>query len=203
MTLGYGLTEASPETHDSPPGRIREGTVGIPIVDTDAEVRDLETGKEVPPGKPGELLIRGPQVTRFGYLGDEDETGRILKNGWLHTGDIAIMDQEGYFKLVDRKKDIVKCKGYTIYPVELEDVLYKHPGVKECAVVGKKHPEYGEIPKAFVIKKSGADLTPKELLSFCERRVSPLKRLREIEFTDDIPKTHVGKVLRRKLRTDE
>ncbi|MFQ5906151.1 MAG: class I adenylate-forming enzyme family protein, partial [bacterium] len=202
MVLGYGLTEASPETHDSPPGRIREGTIGIPIVDTDARIVDPETGGELGYGEPGELLIRGPQVTTFGYLNDEQETGRALAGGWLHTGDIAMMDGEGYFTLVDRKKDIIKCKGYTIYPVELEDVLYKHPGVKECAVVAREHAEWGEIPKAFIVCKEGSPLTEEEVLQFCEKRVAPYKKIREVEFVGELPRTPVGKVLRRKLRRD-
>lgn len=203
MILGYGLTEASPETHDSPPDRVMEGTIGIPIVDTDARIIDVETGSDAETGKPGELLVKGPQVTNFGYLDQRGETTGILENGWLHTGDIALMDSDGYFTLLDRKKDIIKCKGYTIYPVELEDILYELPGVEECAVVGKKHSEYGEIPKAFIVCKKGADLTSECILSFCEERISPFKRLREVEFIGELPKTHVGKVLRRMLRRDE
>jgi len=203
MTLGYGLTEASPETHDCPPGRTKPGTIGIPIVDTDARVVDLGTGKDVPAGRSGELLVRGPQVTSLGYLNDPEGTAKILGDSWLRTGDIAVMDTEGYFTLIDRKKDIIKCKGNTIYPVELEEVLYGHPAVKECAVVGKRHPEYGEIPKAFVVPEDGAELTPGDIVSFCEGRVSPPKRIREAEIVSQIPKTHVGKVLRRKLRGTE
>ncbi len=200
LLLGYGLTEASPETHDSPPERVKEGTIGIPISDTDAKLVDVEDERETGIGQPGELLIRGPQVTAHGYLNDRKETERILRGGWLHTGDIATMDSDGYFRLVDRKKDIIKCKGYTIYPVELEDILYCHPGVRECSVVAKRHSLYGEIPKAFVVPEEGAELTEKEILDFCEKRIAPQKKIREVEFIDKIPKTHVGKVLRRKLR---
>jgi len=200
LVLGYGLTEASPETHDSPPNRIREGTIGIPIIDTDAKIVDLETENELEPGKPGELLIRGPQVTELGYLNDEEETERALRGGWLHTGDIGIMDAEGYFTLVDRKKDIIKYKGYTIYPVELEDLLYGHPAVRECAVVAKKHSEFGEVPKAFIVCKEDSALTEEDVIEFCEKRVAPYKKIREVEFIECLPKTPVGKVLRRKLR---
>ena len=200
LVLGYGLTEASPETHDSPPNRIREGTIGIPIVDTDAKIIDLETGSELEPEKPGELLIRGPQVTKLGYLNDERETERALREGWLHTGDIGMMDAEGYFTLVDRKKDIIKYKGYTIYPVELEDLLYGHPAVRECAVVAKKHSEFGEVPKAYIVCEKGSALTKKDIVEFCEKRVAPYKKIREVEFIECLPKTPVGKVLRRKLR---
>lgn len=200
LVLGYGLTEASPETHDSPPNRIREGTIGIPIMDTDAKIVDPETGNQLEPEKPGELLIRGPQVTKHGYLNDEKETERALKGGWLHTGDIGMMDAEGYFTLVDRKKDIIKYKGYTIYPVELEDVLYGHPGVRECAVVAERHSEYGEIPKAFIVRKEGSVLTEEDVIKFCEKRVAPYMKIRDVEFIESLPKTPVGKVLRRKLR---
>ena len=200
LTLGYGLTEASPETHDSPPGETREETIGIPIIDTDAKIVDVDTSLEVKSGSPGELLIRGPQVSSFGYLGDEEETRRAFRNGWLHTGDIAVMDSDGYFRLVDRKKDIIKYKGYTIYPVELESIVYEHPDVKECAVVGMKHAEHGEHPKAFVVCREGAALTADNIISFCDSRLSPYKRIREVEFVAVLPKTHVGKVLRRSLR---
>jgi long-chain acyl-CoA synthetase len=200
LLLGYGLTEASPETHNSPPEKVKEGTIGIPIIDTDAKLVDVDSDREVGAADPGELLIRGPQVTTHGYLNDRQETEEVLKGGWLHTGDIATMDTDGYFKLVDRKKDIIKCKGYSIYPVELEDILYSHPAVREACVVAKKHPVYGEIPKAFVVSKEGAFLTEKEILDFCGKRISPQKRIREVEFIGEIPKTHVGKVLRRRLR---
>jgi long-chain acyl-CoA synthetase len=200
MTLGYGLTEASPETHDSPPGNTREGTIGIPIIDTDARVVDIDSGADVDAGRPGELLIRGPQVSSFGYLGDDEETERAFREGWLHTGDIAVMDSDGFFRLVDRKKDIIKYKGYTIYPVELENVLYEHPGVKECAVVGIKHPEYGEVPKAFIVCQDEASVAREAVISFTEKRLTPYKKIRQVEFVRELPKTHVGKVMRRRLR---
>jgi long-chain acyl-CoA synthetase len=200
MTLGYGLTEASPETHDSPPGKTREGSIGIPITDTDARIVDVDSGAEVDTGRPGELLISGPQVSDFGYLGDDEETKKTFKEGWLCTGDIAVMDGDGYFRLIDRKRDIIKYKGYTIYPVELENVLYEHPGVKECAVVGIKHPEYGEVPKAFIVCRDEASVASEAVISFTQQRLTPYKKIREVEFVKELPKTHVGKVLRRRLR---
>ena len=203
LVLGYGLTEASPETHDSPPERIKMGTIGLPIIDTDAKIVDIDTSTvELGPNEVGELILRGPQVMK-GYWNSPEETDHVLRDGWLHTGDIAKMDEEGYFYIVDRKKDLIKYKGYSIFPVELENVLYEHPAVKECAVVGKTSPEVGEIAKAFVVLKNGSSTTEKELMEFSEKRIAPFKKIREVEFVERIPKTVVGKTLRRELRKSE
>lgn len=203
MIPGYGLTEASPETHTNPPERVKEGSIGIPIIDTEAKVVDVETGtRELKPGEVGELVIRGPQVMK-GYWRRNEETANALRGGWLYTGDLARMDEEGYFYIVDRKKDIIKYKGYSVYPAELENVLYTHPAIKECAVVGKTDLEAGEIPKAFVVLKEGFQVSKDEIIRYCEERVAPYKRIREVEFVSEIPKTLVGKVLRRKLRKGE
>jgi long-chain acyl-CoA synthetase len=200
MILGYGLSEASPETHDCPPNRIKVGTVGIPIIDTDAKIMDADTGLvELEPGEVGELAIRGPQVM-IGYLNRPEDDKEALRDGWLYTGDLAFMDKEGYFHIVDRKKEIIKYKGYTIAPAEIEAVLYKHPAIKECVVVGKPDEVFGEIPKAFVVLRDGHNITDTELIEFCVQRISPYKIIREVEFTDQIPKTNVGKILRRLLR---
>ncbi|MDZ4230278.1 MAG: AMP-binding protein [Dehalococcoidales bacterium] len=200
MVLGYGLSEASPETHNSPPQRVKPGTVGIPVIDTDARIVDKETGEfELPPGEVGELVIRGPQVMK-GYLNRPEDTREAFEGGWLHTGDLATMDGEGYFSIVDRKKEIIKYKGYTIAPAEIEAVLYEHPAVKECAVVGRPDASVGEILRAYVVLKDGCEPCAEELISFCEQRVSPYKKIREVEFIAEIPKTQVGKVLRRVLR---
>lgn len=200
MILGYGLTEASPETHNSPPDRVKAGTVGIPIIDTDARVVDAENGKvDLPPGEVGELIIKGPQAMK-GYWRNPAETRETLRRGWLYTGDLAMMDEDGYFRIVDRKKDIIKYKGYTIAPAELENVIYMHPAVKECAVVGKLDTLVGEIPKAYVVLKEGYCLTDQEIIKFCEERLAPYKKVREVQFVEEIPKTPVGKVLRRILR---
>ncbi len=200
LVLGYGLTEASPETHDSPPGRVKPGSVGIPIMDTDAKVVDLETGeRELPAGEIGELAVKGPQVMR-GYWRREEETRRALREGWLHTGDVARMDDEGYFYIVDRAKDLIKHKGYSVFPAELENLLYNHPAVKECLVVGRPDPLVGEIPKAFVVLKQNADTTEEELLRFCQDRISEYKKVREVEFVSGLPKTVTGKPLRRLLK---
>jgi long-chain acyl-CoA synthetase len=200
MVLGYGLSEASPETHDSPLDGIVPETIGIPIMDTDARIVDEQTGEiEMPPGKVGELIIRGPQVMK-GYLNRPDENEITLRNGWLHTGDLATMDEEGYFRIVDRKKETIIYKGYTIAPGEVESVLYRHFAVKECAVVGMSDPMAGEIPKAFVVLNEGCDASAEEIMEFCKEKVAPYKRVRAVEFIDEIPKTSVGKVLRRLLR---
>lgn len=205
MILGYGLTEASPETHSSPPNRVKPGTIGIPIIDTDAKIVDEETGtKEMPMGETGELIIKGPQVMK-GYWNDPEKTKESLKDGWLYTGDIAKMDEEGYFYIVDRKKDLIKYKGYSVYSAEVENVIYMHPAVKECAVVGIPDEDLtvGERPKAFIILKSDFKSSKEladEITKFCGDRIAPYKKIREVEFIDQIPKTPVGKVLKRVLR---
>ena len=203
MILGYGLSEASPETHSSPPGKVRIGTIGIPVNDTDARVVDQKDGvTEMAPGEIGELVIRGPQVMK-GYLNRPEETAETLRGGWLYTGDLAVVDHEGYFSVVDRKKETILYKGYTIAPAEVEAAVYEHPAVKECAVVGRPDLSAGEIPKAYVVFKPGCSASEEELIAFCGERVAPYKRIREVAFIDEIPKTPVGKVLRRILRDRE
>ena len=200
MDLGYGLSEASPETHNSPLQRVKPGTIGIPVMDTDARIVDEETGEvELPPGQMGELVVRGPQVMK-GYLNRPEDDREALRHGWLYTGDLALMDEEGYFRIVDRKKETIKYKGYTIAPAEVEAILCEHPAVKECAVVGKPDPLAGEVPKAYVVLNEGFTVDKEELIKFCAERIAPYKRIREVEFIKEIPKTPVGKVLRRVLR---
>ncbi|MFC2069738.1 long-chain fatty acid--CoA ligase [Chloroflexota bacterium] len=203
MVLGYGLSEASPEAHNSPQQRIKSATIGIPTVDTEAKIVDEETGEiELPPGQSGELIIRGPQVMK-GYLNCPEDTLEALRNGWLYTGDLAMMDEDGYFHILDRKKETINYKGYTIAPAELEAVLYEHPAVRECAVIGKPDTFAGEIPKACVVLKSGQTATGEEIIAFCAERIAPYKRIREVEFIEEVPKTPVGKMLRRVLRDKE
>ena len=203
MDLGYGLSEASPETHNSPLLRVKPGTVGIPIMDTDARIVDEETGEiKLPLGQMGELVVRGPQVMK-GYLNRPEDDQEALRHGWLYTGDLALMDEEGYFQILDRKKETIKYKGYTIAPAEVEAILYQHPAVKECAVVGKPDPLAGEVPKAYVVLDEGSNMDKEELIKFCAERIAPYKRIREVEFIEEIPKTPVGKVLRRVLRDKE
>jgi long-chain acyl-CoA synthetase len=203
MLTGYGLSEASPETHDSPLGGIKPGSIGIPISDTDARIVDERSGTtELPPGEVGELVVRGPQVMK-GYLNQPEDTAEVLRNGWLYTGDLALMDESGYFQIVDRKKETIKYKGYTIAPAEIESVLYQHPAVKECAVIGKPDSLAGEVPKAYVVLKDGGTSSEEELIDFCQQRVAPYKRVREVVFIEEVPKTPVGKILRRVLRDKE
>lgn len=203
MVLGYGLTEACPEAISSPPGDIRSGTVGIPIMDTDAKIVDIETGKkELSLGEAGELIISGPQVMK-GYWKDSNQTNFALREGWLFTGDMASIDKDGYVTIIDRLKNTIKYKGYTVFPAEIENVLYKHPSVKECCVVGKPDSFAGEIPKAFIVLKERHNPTAEEIIEFCRKQITPYKRVREVEFVDRLPKTTVGKILARKLREQE
>ena len=198
--VGYGLSEASPETHDSPPERVKADTIGLPLPDTDAMIVDAATGKRtLPPGQPGELVIKGPQVMKGYWRRDENEDEGI-RDGWLHTGDIAEMDEEGYFHIRDRKKDLIKYKGYSVAPAEVENILFTHPAVRECVVIGRPRPGVGEIPKAFVVLKPDCSASAQELMDFCGRRIAAYKRIREVEFIDEVPKSAVGKALRRILR---
>lgn len=207
LVEGYGLTESSPVTHCNPldPAMktVKVGSIGIPWPDTDAKIVDIETGKkELKPGETGEVVVKGPQVMK-GYWKMPEETADVLRDGWLYTGDIGKMDTDGYFYITDRKKDLIKYKGYSVYPRELEDVLYEHPAVKLCGVVGKPDPVAGEIPKAFVVLKDGTSATEKEIMDFVNERVAPFKAIREVEFRTELPMTMVGKVLRRVLQEEE
>jgi len=200
MMLGYGLSEASPETHNCSPHGMKVGSIGIPIIDTDARVVDMETGDtELPAGEVGELVIKGPQVMK-GYLNQSEDTQYVIRKGWLYTGDLAKMDETGHFYIVDRKKETIKYKGYTIAPAEVEAILYEHPAVKECAVVGKPDALAGEIPKAYVVLRDGYSLCAEELIDYCGQMISGYKKIREVEFVTEIPKTPVGKVLRMVLK---
>jgi len=207
LVEGYGLTESSPVTHCNPLDptlkTVKIGSIGLPWPDTDSKIVDIETGqKELPTGKDGELIITGPQIMK-GYWNLPTETAAVLRNGWLYTGDISKMDQDGYFYITDRKKDLIKYKGYSVYPREIEDVLYEHPAIKLCAVIGKPDKTAGEIPKAFIILKEGTTATPDEIKQFVNAKVAPYKAIREIEFRTELPTTPVGKVLRRTLREEE
>ncbi len=202
---GYGLSEASPVTHNNPPflGEGREGSIGIPIPSTDAGIVDVETGEtEMPVGEAGELIIKGPQVMK-GYLNMPEETAMTLRNGWLYTGDVAKMDEDGYFYIVDRKKDMVVASGYNVYPREVEEILFEHPDVAEAVAIGVPDEYRGETLKAFVVKRSGATVTEEEIQAFCKERLAPYKTPRSVEFRDDLPKSAVGKLLRRVLVDEE
>jgi long-chain acyl-CoA synthetase len=207
LVEGYGLTESSPVTHCNPLDKsmktVKVGSIGLPWPDTDAKIMDVETGeKELGVGEVGELVVKGPQMMK-GYWKMPDETAAVLRKGWLYTGDIGKMDEDGYFYITDRKKDLIKYKGYSVYPREIEDVLYEHPAVKLCGVIGKPDPVAGEIPKAFVVLKEEATATEKEIMDFVNERVAPYKAIRVLEFRKELPMTLVGKVLRRVLQEEE
>jgi long-chain acyl-CoA synthetase len=207
LAEGYGLTEASPVTHCTPVDRtmktVKVGSIGLPLPDTEAVIFDVETGKKaLGPGETGELAVKGPQVMK-GYWRKPEETALVLRDGWLLTGDIARMDQDGYFYITDRKKDLIKYKDYSVYPREVEDVFYEHSAVKLCAIIGKPDPMVGEIPKAFVVLKDGASATEAEIMAFVNEKVAPYKAIREVEFRKDLPLSPAGKVLRRVLQEEE
>jgi long-chain acyl-CoA synthetase len=197
---GYGLSEATAVTHGHPPLGVRKlGTVGMPAPGTDAEIVDVADGKTVlPPGETGEIRIRGPQVM-VGYWRMPEETAIALRDGWLYTGDIGRMDEDGYFSIVDRKKDMIIASGYNVYPRDVEDVLYEHPAIQECCVAGVPDSYRGETVKAFVVLKPGATLTADDLTAYCRERLAAFKVPKLIEFRDSLPKSAVGKILRRAL----
>jgi acyl-CoA synthetase (AMP-forming)/AMP-acid ligase II len=199
VVQGYGMTEASPVTHATSDvrGTAKPGSIGPLLPNTEARVVDVATGEDLPPGADGELLIRGPQVMR-GYLNNPDATARTIDaDGWLHSGDIARYDPDGYFTIVDRLKELIKFKGYQVAPAELEAVLIGHPAVTDAAVIPIRDDEAGEVPKAFVVLAS--EVGPEELLAYVAAHVAPYKRIRQLEVIDAIPKSASGKILRREL----
>ncbi len=204
LVEGYGLSEASPVVTANPVyGENRIGTIGIPVPDTDVKLLDVDTGQnEVPVGEPGELCIKGPQVMK-GYWNKPEETASTLRDGWLHTGDVAVMDEDGYFRIVDRLKEMIISGGYNIYPREIEEVLYQHPAVLEAAAIGVPDSYRGESAKAFVVLKPGQTATAEELIAFCKQNLAPYKVPRSLEFRDALPKTMIGKILRRELVAEE
>jgi long-chain acyl-CoA synthetase len=202
---GYGLSEASPVTHFNPPfaGESREGSIGVPVPSTDARIVDVGTGaQELPVGEPGELVIKGPQVMK-GYWNMPEETEDTLKDGWLYTGDVARMDEDGYFYIVDRKKDMIVAGGYNVYPREIEEVLFEHEDVAEAVAIGIADEYRGETVKAFVVRMQGSGVTEEEILDFCKERLAPYKAPKSVEFRDELPKSTVGKLLRRVLVDEE
>jgi long-chain acyl-CoA synthetase len=204
LVEGYGLSEAAPVTHANPiHGKRKPGSIGLPFPDTDVKVVDVETGtRSLAIGEVGELIVQGPQVMQ-GYWKKPEETAAVLRNGWLHTGDMAKMDEEGYFFIVDRKKDMIKTRGENVYPREVEEVLFRHPKVKDAVVVGLPDSFSGEKIKAYLILKEGESATAEEILTFCRAELSKFKVPQEIEFRNELPKTIIGKVLRRVLIDEE
>jgi long-chain acyl-CoA synthetase len=200
VTQGYGLTETSPVTHSNPLDRVKVASIGIPVPDTEQRIVDVETGtRDLPPGEVGELVVRGPQVMK-GYWKRPGETAQVLRDGWFHTGDIARLDEEGYCYIVDRKKEMIKYKGYGVGPAELEALLHEHPAVADAAVIGVPDPMVGEIPEAFVVLRTGVQTTAEELMHFVEERIAPYKKVRVIQFVESIPRSASGKILRRVLK---
>ena len=201
---GFGLTETSPVTHVHPMEGVRKpGSIGIPFPDTDCKVVDLETGtREMPTGEPGELLIKGPQVMA-GYWNMPGETAAVLRDGWLHTGDIATVDQDGYFTIVGRKKDMILASGYNVYPDEVDGVLLKHPAVLEAATIGVPDPKRGESIKSFIVLKAGERATAEQIVAYCRSNLAAYKVPRAIEFRDSLPKSGILKILRMTLREEE
>jgi long-chain acyl-CoA synthetase len=201
---GYGLSETSPVVTTNPyGGKTKVGSIGLPVSDTDIKIVDLVDGtKEMPVGEAGEVLVKGPQVTS-GYYQMPEETATAIRDGWLYTGDIGTMDAEGYFYIVDRKKDMVIAGGYNIYPREIDEVLFEHPKILEACAVGIPDPYRGETIKAFVVLKPGQTLTEEEVIKHCGEKLAKYKVPRMVEFIGSLPKSMVGKILRKELRAME
>lgn len=204
ISEGFGMSETSPTTHRNPvKGQRKIGSIGIPYPNTDAKIVDIETGKAVLPyNQAGELIIKGPQVMK-GYWGNLEETSMALREGWLYTGDIATMNEEGYFFIVGRKKELIIASGYNIYPIEVEEVIYQHPGVEEACVFGIPDTYRGETVKAIIVLKKGVIATEQDIIKFCNERLANYKVPRVIEFRELMPKSAVGKILRRVLVEEE
>jgi long-chain acyl-CoA synthetase len=204
---GYGLTEASPTTHGNPVGASnRPGTIGVPYPGTEARIVDLEDGTRDLPfegdwTQPGELIVKGPQVMK-GYWNRPDETAAQLRDGWLHTGDIAQMHRDGFFRIVDRLKDLIIRGGLNVYPAEVEAVLLEHPEVIEASVVGAPDPLHGERVKAFVVPRTGSQPSAETLLAHCRANLARYKVPSEIVFRAGLERSVLGKPLRRLLREE-
>ena len=200
LVEGYGLTETTAPTHSNPPHRPRYGTVGVPLPYTGVRVVSLEDGvTEVAPGESGEIAIRGPMVTK-GYWRRPEATAEAIPDGWLRTGDIGRVDEEGYFTIEERKKDLIKASGYSVFPAEVEAIMYRHPAVAEVGVVGVPDPYRGEDVLAFVVRRPGAAATERELVEWCRAEMAVYKAPRAVRFVDTLPKTGSGKIVKRALR---
>ena len=223
LVEGYGLSEASPVTHCNPlNGDIREGSIGLPLPDVDAAILDEKTGKPLPVGSVGEIAVKGPNImqgywnqallsdrltagrTQFvGGRNRTEETRTSSYNGWMRTGDIGKMDEDGYFYIVDRSKDMIKASGFNIFPREVEEVLFQHPAVQEAAVVGVPHEYRVETVAAVIVLKPGyapSEETRQDILAYCKKELTPYKVPKIVEFRESLPKSLIGKVLKRELR---
>ena len=203
LVEGYGLTETSPVTHANPLyGKRKVGSIGLPFPNTACQIANLETGEgPLPAGEIGELCIKGPQVMK-GYWNNPEETENCLKDGWLATGDIAKVDEEGYFYIVDRKKDMIITGGFNVYPRDIDEVLFRHPKIKDAVAVGLPDPYLGESVRAFVVLKEGETASEDEILAFCREHLAKFKIPTTVEFRDELPKSMIGKVLRKVLREE-
>lgn len=201
---GYGLSETSPVATINPwGGKTKAGSIGLPVPDTELKIVDLDEGtKEMPAGEPGEVIIRGPQVTS-GYYNMPDESAKTVRDGWLFTGDIGQMDEEGYFYIVDRKKDMIIAGGYNIYPRDIDEVLFEHPKIMEACAIGIPDTYRGETVKAFVVLKPGESMTSEDVIEYCKQKLAKYKVPTQVEFIETLPKSGVGKILRKELRAME
>ena len=204
ITEGFGLTETSPVTHSNPLlGKRKIGSIGVPLSNTDARIVDLEDGTtDVPTGEKGELILKGPQIMK-GYWQNEEATGESIVGGWFRTGDIAVMDEDGFFFIVGRKKDMILVSGYNVYPDEIDRVLAAHPAVLESATIGIPDEKRGETVKSFVVLVGGGVAEEDELVAHCRESLAAYKVPRSIEFRESLPKSTVLKILRRELREEE
>jgi long-chain acyl-CoA synthetase len=209
LVQAYGLTETSPAASMEPLSHPRAHSIGVPLPDTDMKIVDVDTGQqELPTGEVGEIIIKGPQVMK-GYWNMPTETANALcvgpdgQPGWFHSADIGYMDEDGYFHIVDRKKDMLIVGGYNVYPTEIEAVLFEHPKIKEAAAIGMPDERLGEVTRAYVVLKQGETATEEEIIAFCKERMASYKAPRSVTFRDDLPKSMIGKVLRRELREEE
>ncbi|HZK87330.1 MAG TPA: long-chain fatty acid--CoA ligase [Syntrophomonas sp.] len=197
---GYGLSESSNVLTVNPISKRKIGTVGVPMANVDIRIVDLETGtQDMPLGEPGELIAKAPQIMS-GYWHNQAETENVLRDGWLYTGDIATMDEDGYVTIVDRKKDMIICSGFNVYPRDIDEVLYEHPKVLETCCIGVADEKRGESPKAYVVLKPGETATTEELLAFCREKLTAYKVPRYIEFINELPRTQIGKPDRKALK---
>jgi long-chain acyl-CoA synthetase len=200
---GYGMTEVNACIITPLRGLRKPGSIGVPVPDVEARIVDLESGtRSLPPGQVGELVVRGPQQLR-GYWNRPEDTADILRAGWVYTGDIARMDADGYFSIVDRKKEMILSGGFNVYPRDVEEALYMHPQVREAAVIGVPDAFLGEAVKAFVVPRAGTSPTPEEIIVFCREHLTGYKVPRSVELRESLPKTLIGKVLRRALLEEE
>lgn len=197
---GYGLTETSPVLTFNPLGKSREGSIGVPVPSTDVVCLG-EDGLPVPVGQPGEIAAKGPQIMA-GYWNKPEETAKVMKNGWFLTGDIGVMDEDGYFTIVDRKKDMVIVSGFNVFPNEIEDCLATHPGILESAVIGVPDDATGEAVKAFIVRRDDT-LTEADIRAHCKDHLTAYKVPKRVEFRDSLPKSNVGKILRKDLRAED